>query len=733
MKFLKIKKQISILIAVFIIAVFSVYSQDIKSSTQTKSKPKTKQFISSKQIKLIKPVDIIDKDISGDDKICIVNSYASHYLILRAVDNNNEPVPDLPILFKLILPETSEISQFRIEPLDGNNSTDSDGYFRTKIFGGKKEGRHVILFYSDPESSKFSSIEFVVNVKRENWGNWMLLWLFGAMGLLILGMKISSDGLMKLAGTKMRKFISTMTSNPFIGVGSGALMTVFTQSSSATSSILVNLVKSGIMNLRQAIVMLFGAAIGTTVIVQIISFNVSDFALPMIAIGVIFTIIPKNKKIISFGEIVTGFGIIFYSMYQMQVIISPLKEFATFTNAVQVITKSNGWSLILSALFTAFCHSSGATLGIVISLAVNGFISLEQSISIIFGANIGTTATALMVSIGTTPDAKRVAWSHFLYKTAGVIILLPFTNYIIFLSVSITKYLSEMPLPFGQNSIPRQIANTHTIVNCCWAFMFLPFVGFLEKILKKIVPDTDMDKDQEFKTKYLSLNPDDSPTSAIGSSIREISRMGRFVEEMMHIIGDSFFERKESLSVILQMKENKVDNLRFSITQFLIDLSRKDLSQSETKNIVKLIFIVSDLENIGDIIYRNLLPLAKKMIINDIKFSEEGENELKELHKIVSEQLSKTIIALTTRETALAREVAETRKTLFKKADQLHLSHIKRFREGIQDSLDTSTIHLDLINFLMRIEYYVSSISSLVSDHPNRVLDLDLANGSSLE
>lgn len=671
--------------------------------------------------------------MSGNEQICIVGQSTKRHIIFQAIDISNKPIPNLPITYEVVFPTDESKNDVIVDPENDKMTTDESGYFKAKVTVGKKEGKYALLFYTEEEQKKFSFIEIVINAKRKSWGNWMLFWLFGAMGLLVLGMKISSDGLMKLAGAKMRKVISTMTSNPVWGLGSGAAMTVFTQSSSATSSILVNLVKSGLLSLRQAIPVLFGAAIGTTVIVQIISFNITDFALPMIAIGVIFILISKNKSTESVGEIIVGFGLIFFSMFQMQQIIAPLKEFQFFSNAVQAVAGSKGWCLIISALFTALCHSSGATLGITISLGAHGFINLDTAIPIIFGANIGTTATAIMVSIGTTPDAKRVAWAHLIFKTCGVIVCFPLVNQIADLSKFITKFLSEIPLPLGANTIPRQIANTHTLINCFWGVIFLPFVGILENITKRIIPETETPQEREIQTKYLSLNIDDSPTSAIGSSIREISRMGRFVEEMMRIVGDSLFERKENLASLIETKEGKVDALRFSITQYLIDLTRKNLSPQETKSIIKLIFIVSDLENIGDIIIRNMLPLAQKMILNDRHFSEEGAKELKDLHKTVSEELSKIIIALTTKEITLAKTVADNRKPIFKQADLLHLSHIRRFREGLQDSLDTSTIHLDLINYLMRIEYFVSSIASLVSEHPNRVLEIDMQNGSSTE
>lgn len=717
-------RKICVLILICILAATYLPAQE-QSVSKPKSKPKIAPI--EKQIKLIKPTDINGKDMSGDEQICIVNEATKRPIIFRVMTLDNQPMANVSITYEIVFPADDSAKSISLEPVSGKMTTDEEGYFKVNVTVGKKEGKVAIIFFAgngQEDITSFASIEFIINVKRDNWGNWMILWLFGAMGLLLLGMKIGSDGLMGLAGVKMRKILSTVTTNPIWGLGSGAVMTVFTQSSSATSSILVNLVKAGLLSFRQSIAVLFGAAVGTTIIVQIISFNVSDYALPMIAIGVVMLLVAKNSKISSLGYIIIGFGLIFYSMFQMQVIISPLREFQFFTNAVQTIAHSKGWCLILAAIFTAICHSSGATLGIAISLAANGFLDLSSTIPIILGANIGTTSTALMVSIGTTPDAKRVGWANLTFKTVGVIILLPFMNQIADVCIAVTKFLSELPLPLGANNVGRQIANTHTIVNCFWAIFFLPFIGLIERFVRWIVPD--IAGQTEVTAKYLTLNIDDSPATVIGSTLREISRMGRFVEEMMRIVGDAFFEKKESLSVIIQTKEDKVDSLRFSITQFLIDFTRKDISAKDTQKVIKLIFIVSDLENIGDIIFRNLLPLAKKMVLNDRRFSEEGEKELKELHKNVSEELSKIIIALTTGDETLAQAVSDNRKIFFKKADQLHLSHIRRFREGLQESLDTSTIHLDFINYMMRIEYYVSSIASLVSEQSARSHQIDL-------
>jgi phosphate:Na+ symporter len=321
---------------------------------------------------------------------------------------------------------------------------------------------------------------------------------------------------------------------------------------------------------------------------------------------------------------------------------------------------------------------------------------------------IGTCATALIAASTGPRDGKRVAWAHLLFKAIGVVVFFPFIKYLALVGSSVSHFLEPAA------SVPRQIANTHTIFAILIAALFLPFRAQLEQLVYLILPQREGERD-EVKTKYLDLQILDAPSIAIGSALREISRMGRFVEEMMRAGARALFEKSQSERDFIHVRDDKVDKLQASIVRYLISLSQRQLSEQEHEKVFGLLFIVSDLENIGDIIDKNLVPIADKMMTHNLEFSQEGRKELLEMHHKVSEDLSQVMVALAPFDRDLAKGVTAHKRILTDYGKELHLHHLRRLQEGLRETADTSSVHLDLINYFQRIEFYVYRIASVIA------------------
>jgi phosphate:Na+ symporter len=657
---------------------------------------------------LQKPRSSTGKDISGDNQIGIVGNNLPNPLVVLITDEKGNPLPGIKLQWDIISEPPGIKKHIKIIPLNESKS-DAQGLFKAECILGDKPGNYRILFYVLKEKPpKANFIEYEVIAKKQSWINWMLVGLLGGLALFLYGMKVGSDGLQSIAKAKLRSTIGSVAQNPFAGLGLGTLVTFVTQSSSATTTMLVSLANTRLLGLRESFALIFGAAIGTTITVQLISFNIYDYSLFMIIAGFLFIFIGKSRRSIAIGNIILGFGFIFFGMKVMIETMGPLRLLPAFSNAILVLKNHPVWSIFFATIFTAIVQSSGAILGLALSAASQGLIDLKTAIPIIFGANIGTCFTAMMASSTGARVGKRLAWAHLLFKVIGVIVFFPLIQQLAHLGSQVSFFIQP------DASLARQVANTHTIFAIIIALLFLPLRSLLQRLVYLILPEQ-QDEGDEVKLKYLDLQILDAPTIAVGSALREISRMGRFVEEMMRAAADFLFYKNEAQRDFIHIRDDKVDKLQASIVRYLVNLTQRGLSNKELEKVFGLLFIVSDLENIGDIIDKNIAPLADKMIIHDLEFSEEGKKELLEIHKKVSEDLSQVMVALVSFDTELAKGVMAHKSLLSDYGRELHLHHLRRLQEGLRETVDTSAVHIDCINYFQRIEFYTFRIASVIS------------------
>jgi phosphate:Na+ symporter len=465
----------------------------------------------------------------------------------------------------------------------------------------------------------------------------LLFGLLGGLGLFLFGMKIMSEGLQKIAGERMRQILAALTNNRIVGTLVGIAVTAIIQSSSATTVMVVGFVNAGLMSLVQSIGVVMGANIGTTVTAQLIAFKITKYALPAIGIGAGLKLFSRNKKYVYIGEIILGFGILFFGLSTMKHAFNPLKHSEEFRQLFLLVGDYKLLGVLIGALLTVIVQSSSATIGITLALASSGLISFEASVALILGENIGTTITANLAAIGTNVAAKRTAFAHFLFNALGtlyMLILMPF--YMKFIS-SITPGDADFVIQTQVQAesfaaaigdkpyIARHIANTHTMFNIINVLVFLPFVGLLAKLSTLIIRGED--ESDRMQVRCIDSRVLNTPPIAIGQARRETLRMAQIALEMVDRTNQFLEDGNMKCIRGLEKREELVDLLQKEITSFVVQLSQRSISTQTSESIGSLMHMVNDLERIGDHC-ENLWRLGIRKFEGKISFSEVGENEI---------------------------------------------------------------------------------------------------------
>jgi phosphate:Na+ symporter len=521
--------------------------------------------------------------------------------------------------------------------------------------------------------------------------------VFGGIMLLLYGMRLVGDGLQKAAGARLRSILLTATSNRIKGVGVGAAITALLQSSSATTVMLVGFVGSGLMGLTETMGVILGADIGTTLTVQILAFKVYDYAIFIIGLGVLIRFVSTRGTYKHWGQAILGFGFVFLALKILIETFTPVTESPYFGGFVTGLGADPLAGIIIAAVLTAIFHSSAATLGLAITAAHSGLLSLDLAMPIVLGANIGTCATAWISSIGASVDSKRVALAHILFKVLGVLIVLPFLG----LFTDVVSLASLDPA--------RQVAYAHTFFNIAIAVIFLPFTGPFTALVKRILPQRIEVK--KFGPRYLDPMVLTSPSLALGQATRETMRLADIVQDMLKSSMQVFKTNDPYLLERLEERDNDVDLLDREIKLYLTKLSRESLTEEQAMRELEILAFANNMENIGDVIDKNLMELAGKKISENLRFSDEGRGEILALHERVVMNFEMGVAAFTTVDFELARRLLDRKAKISRMEREMREAHIKRLHMGLREAIDTSSIHLDVLTNLKRINSYVANIA----------------------
>ena len=528
------------------------------------------------------------------------------------------------------------------------------------------------------------------------WNMFSFFGLLGGLSLFLFGMRFGSRGLQKAAGWRLRAILSSLTKNRFVGVLVGIAVTFITQSSSATTVMLVGFTDAGLLALRQTLGIILGADVGTTLTVQLIAFKIFDFALAIIAVGFVIMTVCKTRPRQSIGQIIMGFGMIFLGMKIMADSVEPLRDAPVFRLILQEGGKNPLLGVFSATAFTALIQSSGATLGLVLSLSFQGLLNLQSALPLIFGANIGTCATALLASSGTNVHARRVAWAHTIFKVVGVLLFLPFMNG--FAHV----------VAWTADDLSRQIANAHSLFNVAMTLLFLPLVPLFARLVERIVQEG---KEEAFRPKHLDERVLHIPSLALAQAMREVMRMADRAYDMLEQVMSVLKHNDEALRQRMIAMDDQVDLLDESITAYLTRISRQELSEEESAYETALLFVVREIERIGDIVSKDLMTYAGKKIEQNFYFSREGFHEIRDLHARVLNNVRVAIDAFATSDVKLAKKLKKEDKQIAELEKKLQSSHLDRLRRGLAESFETSTVHLDLISDLRRVHAHATGIA----------------------
>ncbi|ABR55419.1 Na/Pi-cotransporter II-related protein [Methanococcus vannielii SB] len=524
--------------------------------------------------------------------------------------------------------------------------------------------------------------------------------VLGGLALFIYGMNLMGNGLQKVAGDGLKRLIEVLTKNKYLGVLVGTIVTMLIQSSSATTVMVVGFVNASLMNLNQAIGVIMGANIGTTITAQLVAFKLTDIAPLIVALGVFLHLISKKRKHSDVAEVLIGFGILFIGMQTMSSVMRPLASEPFFAEMLMGL-ENPVIGIIAGILITLVVQSSSATIGLLIAVASTGALSLTLAFPILFGDNIGTCVTALLSSIGANRTAKRAALMHLLFNIFGTII---------FMVLLYTTPLISLIQNLSSGDIARQIANAHTIFNVTNTLIMLPFAGFFVYAVEKLIPIKDYEK--EFKpVKHLdSRIIEEMPSIAIGLGINEVVDMGKIVRENLRISKEAFINKNINLMKEVHEKETIIDRLAHEITAHLIELSNQELSDSQKLKITSLISNVTSLERIGDLA-EDIVEHAENVVEEGIEFTENAIEELNFMFDAVSKSLEMALEAfekedevLIERVTFLEDEVDNMEKTFRKQ-------HIQRLNAR-ECTPKASIVFLDVIGYLERISDHAVKIAT---------------------
>lgn len=537
----------------------------------------------------------------------------------------------------------------------------------------------------------------------------LIFGLIGGTALLMYGVSLMGDGLEKASGETMKKILTVLTGKVWSAFLVGIFVTAVVQSSTAVTVLTVGFVNSGLMKLPQAVGIIYGANIGTTITAQLMAFSfkfkLTDIALPILGIGFAINNIGKNKKLKNLGQALMGFGMMFLGLKILNNGIPYMQEseslryfFANYAS-IPII------GIFLGAFATAMVHSSAATIGLVMILSQAGLLDLQSAIAIMLGDNIGTCLTAQLASMTGNINARRTAWGHTFYNLFGVILTgltLPIFMKVV---VGVTDYFH----PNGDISV--YIANSHTLFNSINALIFLPLTNYYVKFLEKVVKPKEETYGEKVLLDKLLL---DTPVAALQASRTELIRGMNILKEMVVDVMDIIYSDDMRKMADIADREETINEMQKDLTRYIVKISRKELTESQSIVVPAMISSINNIERSGDRVME-IASLCKKKLDGNLSFTEEAINELKEIENIIIRMFENAVIALKESDTKSIEKMVELENQLDYMAELFQENHIERLNTGTCN-VDSGVLYIDIIGHLERIGDHIYKIAMMTKD-----------------
>lgn len=524
-----------------------------------------------------------------------------------------------------------------------------------------------------------------------------ILQLLGGLGLFLFGMKLMGDGLELVAGSKLRSLLEKLTSNPLLGVLVGVVVTGAIQSSSATTVMVVGFLNAGLLKLEQAVYVIMGANIGTTVTSFLIGLKISYLAPIAVFAGIMLLMITKKKLFQHIGMVIIGFGILFTGMESMSGAMKPLAQMPEFAS---LMTKFSNpvLGILAGAVLTAVIQSSSASVGIIQALAASGAVNLGSVIYILFGQNIGTCATALLASIGTNRSGKRAALIHLMFNVIGTLLFIP-----------ICLFFPYVELIEGFVADPKmQISVAHIIFNIVSTAVLLPFAQLLVKLAQKLIPGKDAAY-EELRLQFLDERILNTPAIAVAQVTKEVERMAAIARNNFGLAMEVFFKPNRETMQQIKQNEQVLNFLNHSITSYLVKIHAMELLEEDNRMIGSMFHVVNDLERIGDHA-ENILEYSQNFE-NGVPFSGDAVTEMRDMSgrvlKIVDEALA--FFLGQQRDKALSTQIMEEEEEIDQLVVALRSHHVERLN-ALRCTPETGMLFIDILTDLERVSDHATNI-----------------------
>ena len=542
----------------------------------------------------------------------------------------------------------------------------------------------------------------------------------GGLGMFLYGMNIMADGMQKTAGSKMSSFLGMLTNNRFLAVALGALITAIIQSSGATTVMVVGFVSAGVLNLSQAVGVIMGANIGTTITAWIVSmsqlgdaFEVMKpgfYAPAIIGIGALLLVFAKSQKKKTIGEIMIGLGLLFIGLDFMSGSINPYTDAPIFAKAFEILGGNPLLGMIIGALVTALLQSSSASVGILQTLAMNGIVTTNAAIYITLGQNIGSCVTAMLSSIGGSRTAKRAAVMHLTFNVIGAIV---------FGSIGFI-FFSLRPAFAASNINAVQISIFHTIFNLSMTTLLFPFADVLVKISGMVVKEkaeeepVAEDAETAATLKHLDERIFESPAFAVETAALEVVHMGQITyENVVRAIDSVLTVNSDEVETVFKT-EQTINNMEKMLTEYLIKVDNLSLTEKQKKVVNNLFYSVSDIERIGDHA-ENLAEQAQYMVEHGLQFSTTGMDDLKSISGSVLKSFQYAIDARQNGNMEAVRKVSQYEDDVDSQEEELREKHIERLSAG-ECKASAGVVFLDIISNLERVSDHAYNLAGYVKD-----------------
>ena len=535
--------------------------------------------------------------------------------------------------------------------------------------------------------------------------NWqeIIFHFLGGLGLFLYSIKTMGDGLQQAAGDRLRYYIDKYTSNPFLGVLVGIVVTALIQSSTGVTVITVGLVSASLLTLRQAIGIIMGANIGTTVTSFIIGFKLGEYALPLIFLGTMFLFFTKNRTVNNIGRILFGVGGIFYALNLISAGMSPLKDLPQFKEYMVTLGQNPILGVVAGAVITVLIQASSATIGILQGLYAGGFLDLKGSLPVLFGDNIGTTLTVIIAAAGANVSAKRVAATHVTFNVLGTILCLillgPFTSMIEYFQ-ALLHLSPEMTIAFSHGAF--NVSNT---------IVQFPFIGALAYFVTKLIPG----EDEVVKYEPLYLDEQliqQAPSIALGNAKKELLHLGNYAVKAFDLSYDYIINSNEKVAEKGHKTEEAINTIDEKLTRYLITLSSEALSQKESEVLTNILDSSRDLERIGDHA-EALINLNDYLQRKNVQFSNSALEELEEIYRQTSEFVKDALESVENNDLEKAQSLIERHEAINKMERVLRKTHIKRLNNG-ECSTQAGVNFIDIISHYTRVSDHAMNLAEKV-------------------